>query len=146
MRKRSMLIRADNWQLSFLYQLRRFQKRGFPYTFQTLFAQKQRLVYPYLKMDPLHKNGSFQHYISYDLRQIATYIILGIRFFQRLCFLGVLCFLRSKEWVRFLDDSIIKELSLFYYWNCVCVFACVWACRRYFCTCGWIFLKFFENI
>ena len=114
-----MLIRADNWQLSFLYQLRRFQKRGFPYTFQTLFAQKQRLVYPYLKMDPLHKNGSFQHYISYDLRQMVTYIILGIRFFQRLCFLGVLYFLRSKEWVRFLDDSIIKELSLFYYWNCV---------------------------
>ena len=56
MRKRSMLITADNWQLSFLYQLRRFQKRGFPYTFQTLFAQKQRLVYPYfyIKTDPFN--------------------------------------------------------------------------------------------
>ena len=120
MRKRSMLIRADNWQLSLLCQLRRFQKRGFPYTFQTLFAQKQRFVYPYF----LHKNGSFQHYISYDLRQMATYIILAIRIFQRLCFLGVLCFLRSKERARFLDDSIIKELSPFLLLE-LCVSVCL---------------------
>ena len=38
MQKCSVLIRANNWQLSLLHQLRRFQNRNSWYNFQTLFG------------------------------------------------------------------------------------------------------------
>ena len=50
-----MLISVTNWQLSFLYQLRRFQNRNFWYTFQTLFARKWVLAHPYV----LYENELF---------------------------------------------------------------------------------------
>ena len=45
MRKRFMLIRTTNWQLSFLYEYRRFQNRNLWHTFQTLFARKLALLF-----------------------------------------------------------------------------------------------------
>ena len=36
-----MLIKAANWQLSFLYQIRCFQNRNLGYNFQTLLARKR---------------------------------------------------------------------------------------------------------
>ena len=45
MRKRLMLIRAANWELSFLYQFRRFQNVNLWCFFQKLFARKRGLVY-----------------------------------------------------------------------------------------------------
>ena len=56
-----MLIRATNWQLSFLYQLLHFQKRNLWYTIQTLFLRKRGLGHP----DFLYKNDSLQHCHSY---------------------------------------------------------------------------------
>ena len=43
MRQRLILIRAANWYLSFLYQIRRFQTWNLWYTFETLFAQNEAL-------------------------------------------------------------------------------------------------------
>ena len=43
MRQRLILIRATNWYLSFLYQIRCFQTRNLWYTFETLFAQNEAL-------------------------------------------------------------------------------------------------------
>ena len=43
-----MLIRATNWQLSFLYRLLRFQNRNLWYDFQALFARKQGLAQPFI--------------------------------------------------------------------------------------------------
>ena len=54
MRKSFILIRIANWQLWFLYQLRRFQNRNLKYTFQALCGQKRRLAHPYL----LYENES----------------------------------------------------------------------------------------
>ena len=71
MRKRFMLIRTTNWQLSFLYQLRRFQNRNLWYTFQTLFEEKLGVAHPYF----LYGNESFQHSLSYDLKQMATFSV-----------------------------------------------------------------------
>ena len=61
MRKRSMLIRATNWRLLFLYQLCRFQNGNFLYTFQTLFARKRGLIRPYF----VHENESLQLSVPY---------------------------------------------------------------------------------
>ena len=47
MQKRSMLTRAANWQLSFLYQIRRFQNRYLGCNFQTLLARKRGLADPF---------------------------------------------------------------------------------------------------
>ena len=46
MLKRSILTRAANWQLSFSYQIRRFQNRNLGRNFQTLLAQKSGLAHP----------------------------------------------------------------------------------------------------
>ena len=68
MRNCFILIRATNWQSSFLYQLRRFENRNLWYTFQTLFALKRGPTHPHL----LYENESLQHYLSYDMRQTVT--------------------------------------------------------------------------
>ena len=49
-----MLIRATNWELSFLYQL-----RGFRNTFQALFARKRGLTHPYFVYKMNHFNIVF---------------------------------------------------------------------------------------
>ena len=48
------MIRATTWQLSFLYQLRRFQNSNLRYTFQTLFARKRGFEHRYF----LYENES----------------------------------------------------------------------------------------
>ena len=53
-KKCSMLIRAANWELSFLYQL-----RGFRNTFQALFARKRGLTHPYFVYKMNHFNIVF---------------------------------------------------------------------------------------
>ena len=63
MRKRSMLIRARNWQLLFLYQLCCFQNGNLLYTFQTLFARKRGLARPYF----VYENESLQLSVPYDI-------------------------------------------------------------------------------
>ena len=84
MRKRYMLIRSANWQSSFLYQLCRFQNRNLRYIFQTLFALKQGLAHLYF----LYENELLQNCLSYDLRKMATLLVLEVRFFQQVRFLG----------------------------------------------------------
>ena len=84
MRKRSMLIRAANWQSSFSYQYRYFQNRNLGCNFQTLFVQKRSLAHPYL----LYENESFRHCLSYYLRRMATFLVLEVRFFEGSVFRG----------------------------------------------------------
>ena len=107
MRKRALLIRATDWPLSFLYQLRRFQNRNLWYNFQTLFERKRGLPHLYF----LYENESLQHCLSYDLRQIATFSVFEVQFFQQVRFLGELFFLRSRVRVRvwFLGDAITND-------------------------------------
>ena len=76
MRKCFVLIRATNWKLSCLYQLRRFQNRNLWYTVQTLFARKQGFAKSYF----LHENESLQHCLSSDMRQMATLLVLSVLF------------------------------------------------------------------
>ena len=78
MQKRSMLTRAANWQLSFLYQIRRFQNRNLGCNFQTLLARKRGLAHPFF----LYENEPSRYYLSYYLRRMATFLILEVRFFQ----------------------------------------------------------------
>ena len=85
MRKSSMLIMAANWQSSFLYQFRCFQKKNLGCNFQTLFAQKRGLAHPYF----LYENESLRHCLSYYLRRMATFLVLEVRLFQGILFLGV---------------------------------------------------------
>ena len=82
MQKRSMLTRAANWQLSFLYQIRRFQNKNLGCNFQTLLARNLGLAHPFF----LHENECFLHYLWYYLRRMAMFLILEVRFFQRTCF------------------------------------------------------------
>ena len=77
-----MLIRAVNWQSLFLYQIRYFQKKKLGSTFQTLFTQKRGLPYPYV----LYENESLQHFLSFGLRKMATFLVLEVRFFQGIQF------------------------------------------------------------
>ena len=79
MPKGLMLIRVNNWQLLFLYQLRHFPNRNLWYTFQTLFALKRGLVHPYF----LYENESLQHCLSYDMKQMATFLGLVVQLFER---------------------------------------------------------------
>ena len=103
MRTRSMVIRATNWQLLFLYQIRCVQDRNLWYIFQTLFAQKRGVVLPCF----LYELESFQQCLSYDLRQIATFSVFEVRFFERVRFLRNPFFLRYRVqvWARFLEDA-----------------------------------------
>ena len=73
-----MLIRATNGKLSFLYQFLHFQNRNLRYTFQTLFAQKRGLKHPYI----LYENESLQYFLSYDLRKMATFLVLKVPFLR----------------------------------------------------------------
>ena len=57
-----MLIKATNWNLLILYQIRCIQNINLWYTFQTLFAQKRGLAYLYF----LHENEPLRHCLSYD--------------------------------------------------------------------------------
>ena len=90
MQKRSMLTRAANWQLSFLYQIRRFQNRNLGCNFQTLLARKRGLAHPFF----LYENEPSRYYLSYYLRRGPVFPRSPL-------------FLRS--WVpvrvRFLDDA-----------------------------------------
>ena len=79
MEKRFILIRAANWQLSFLYQFHRFQNVNLWYFFQTFFARKRGLGHSYF----LYANKSLQHFISHAMRQMATILGLEIRFFSQ---------------------------------------------------------------
>ena len=60
MQKRSMLTRAANWQLSFLYQIRRFQNRNLGCNFQTLLARKRGLAHPFF----LYENEPPRYYLN----------------------------------------------------------------------------------
>ena len=82
MLRRPILIRAVNWQSLFLYQFRYFQKKKLGSTFQTLFTQKRGLPYPYV----LYENESLQHFLSFGLRKMATFLVLEVRFFQGIQF------------------------------------------------------------
>ena len=68
-----------------------------------LFSRKRGIAHSYF----LHENESLQHSFSYELRQMAMFLVLEIRFFQRICFLDGQFFLRSRVQVqfRFLDDG-----------------------------------------
>lgn len=79
-----MLIKATNWSLPFLYQLPRFKNQNLWHTFQTLFAQKRDLAHPYVS----YENKSLQHFLSYGLSQMTALLLLRVRFFQRVRFLG----------------------------------------------------------
>ena len=54
MQKRSMLIRAANWQSPFLNQFRCFQNRNLGCNFQILFTRKRGFVHPYFYMKMNH--------------------------------------------------------------------------------------------
>ena len=54
MKRRSILIRAANWQSFFLYQFRCSWNRNLGYNFQTLFARKRVLAHPYFFMKINH--------------------------------------------------------------------------------------------
>ena len=82
MQKRSMLKRAANWRLSFLYHIRRFQNRNLGCNFQTLLAWKRGLAHPFF----LYEKESLRHYLWYYLRRMATLLIFEVRFFQGVCF------------------------------------------------------------
>ena len=58
-----------------------FSKEKFVVHFQTLFARKQGLAHPYI----LFIIELLQHCLSYDLRQMATFLALEVRFYQRVC-------------------------------------------------------------
>ena len=73
-----MLTRAANWQLSFLYQIRRFQNKNLGCNFQTLLARKRGIAHPFF----LYENEPSRYYLSYYLRRMATFLILEVRFFQ----------------------------------------------------------------
>ena len=49
-----------------------------------LFSRKRGLAYLYF----LHENDSLQHRLLHDLRQMTTFIVLEVRYFQRVRFLG----------------------------------------------------------
>ena len=68
-------IRATNCQLPFLYQLRHFQNTNLWYTLQTFFVQKRSLAHP---CTFFNENESLQHGLSYDMRQMSTF--LGLLF------------------------------------------------------------------
>ena len=59
-----------------------FSKKKLGSTFQTLFAQKRDLPYPYV----LYENESLQHFLSFGLRKMATFLVLEVRFFQGIQF------------------------------------------------------------
>ena len=119
MQKHFMLIRATNWQLLFLYQLCCIQNRDLLHTFQTLFVRKQGLAHLYF----LYENESLQHYLSYDLRQMARFLVRSVIFqalrssFSADSFLGGPFFLRFSVLVRvwLLDErkkyeDLMKEI------------------------------------
>ena len=72
MRKRSILIRAINWQLLFLYQLRHFQNRNLWYTFHMLFKRKRGLAHTWF----LNQNESVRNFSSNEIRQMTTLLVL----------------------------------------------------------------------
>ena len=59
MQKRSMLARAANWQLCFLYQIRRFQNINLGCNFQTL-ARRRGLAHPCF----LYENEPPRYYLK----------------------------------------------------------------------------------
>ena len=83
------------------------QNKNFWYFFQRLFARRRGLVHPYF----LYENESLQHCISYDLKQMAIVLVIEDRFFQRVCFLERLFFLRSRVLVSFrlIDDARLRR-------------------------------------
>ena len=76
----------------FFYQFRCFQKRNLGCNFQTLFARKRGLAHPNF----LYENELLRHFLSYYLRRMATFLVLEIRFFRGVRFLGGPFFLRSR--------------------------------------------------
>ena len=70
MQKRPMLKREN--------RNRNFQNRNFGWNFQTLFARKRGLAHPYFS----YENESLRHCFSYDLRRMATFVVLEFWFFQ----------------------------------------------------------------
>ena len=84
------------------------------YTFQTLFALKQGLAHLYF----LYENELLKNCLSYDLGKMATLLVLEVRFFQQVRFLGGLFFISSRVRVRvrdrFLDDTFFNEETPIY--------------------------------
>ena len=54
-----------------------FQNRNLGCNFQTLFARKRGLAQLYF----LYENESLRHCVSYDLRRMATFVVLEVWFF-----------------------------------------------------------------
>ena len=87
-----------------------FQNRNLGCNFQTLLARKQGLAHPYF----LYENESLRHCLSYDLRRMATFVVLEVWFFQVVRFLGGPFFLRSRVWVRVRFLERCPSFCLFY--------------------------------
>ena len=68
------------------------QYRGLGCNDQTLFARKRGLAHPNF----LYENELLRHFLSYYLRRMATFLVLEIRFFRGVRFLGGPFFLRSR--------------------------------------------------
>ena len=75
------------------------------YTSQMLFARKGSLAHPKV----LYENESLQYCLSYDITEMATFLLLETWFFHRVQFLQGLSFLRSRvrDQVQFLDNISI---------------------------------------
>ena len=60
------------------------QYRDLQCNFQTLFARERGLAHPNF----LYENESLRHCLSYYLRRMATFLVLEVRFFGGVRFLG----------------------------------------------------------
>ena len=85
MQKRSMLIRAANWQSPYLYDFAVFKIEILDAIFKGYLHENEALHTPtfYIKMN------HFGIIYSYDLRRMATYVFLEVWFFQVVRFTGV---------------------------------------------------------
>ena len=83
------------------------QYRDLQCNFQTLFARERGLAHPNF----LYENESLRHYLSYYLRRMATFLVLEVRFFGEVRFLGGSFFVRSRIrfQVRFRCDAQNNE-------------------------------------
>ena len=82
-----------------------FQNRNLSYTFQMLFAQKRGYGHPYF----LYENQSLQHYLSYDMRQMETFLGLEVWYFERICFKGFRFFSGPGSGSRFGFQTVPKK-------------------------------------
>ena len=94
LQKRSMVLMATNWQ--FVEFVVHFS--------QGYLHESEGLAHIYF----LYKNESLHHCLSYDSRQMAMFLVLEVRFFQRVRFFS------GPGWVQvwLLDDAEIQAMQI----------------------------------